>query len=58
MIIDKQFAKSIKSFDCYSERLSVTFETIDEIVAIFQIYAPDISFNNEVSYECYDLHNN
>ena len=55
MIIDKEFSKCIKSYDCYSERLiSVSFETIYGILTIFQIYAPDSSYSDELSDEFYD----
>ena len=56
MVIEKTFASAMTSYDCYTERLmSVTFDTADGALTIFQIYAPDSSYTDETSEEFYDL---
>ena len=55
IVIEKEWAKCISSYECTSERLmSVTFDTTDGPLTIFQIYAPDSSYKDEIYEEFFD----
>ena len=55
IVIENEWAKCISSYECISERLmSVTFDTMDGPLTIFQIYAPDSSYKDEIYEEFYD----
>ena len=54
ILVEKEFAECISSYECIAERLmSVSFDTPDGTIIIFQIYAPD-SYNDEAQEEFYD----
>jgi len=55
IIVEKQFAKHLTSYECYSERLiSATFATDEGPTTIFQVYAPDSSYSDELVESFYD----
>ena len=56
LIINKEFSKSMTSYQTISERLiCATFNTVEGPTTVFQTYAPDSSYSNETSEEFYDL---
>ena len=56
LIINKEFSKSMTSYQAISERLiCATFNTVEGPTTVFQTYAPDSSYSNETSEEFYDL---
>ena len=56
LIINKEFSKSMTSYQAISERLiCATLNTVEGPTTVFQTYAPDSSYSNETSEEFYDL---
>ena len=56
LIINKEFSKSVTSYQAISERLiCATFNTVEGPTTVFQTYAPDSSYSNETSENFYDL---
>ena len=56
LIINKEFSKSMTSYQAISERLiCATFNTVEGPTTVFQTYAPDSSYSNETLEEFYDL---
>ena len=55
MIIDKETSKALLDYELYTERMmSVTLSTPQGPLTIFQIYAPDSSYDVETYYQFYD----
>ena len=56
IIVEKQFSKFLISYECYNERLvSATFDTAEGPTTIFQAYAPDSNYSEDICEEFYDM---